>query len=127
MGSSAWLISMAALHPSIAVLEVAIVGVRFFGIARAVFRYLERLVSHNVTFRLLGRLRTWFYERLEPLAPARLMQYQAGDLLARVIGDISTLENFLYTGRRAAGDGARDLHCGRRYLLARVTSGWPLC
>ena len=94
MGSSAWLISMAALHPSIAVLEVAIVGVRFFGIARAVFRYLERLVSHNVTLRLLGRLRTWFYEKLEPLAPARLMQYRAGDLLARVISDINTLENF---------------------------------
>ena len=55
MGTSSWLISMAALHPSIAALEVAIVGVRFFGIARAVFRYLERLVSHNVTFRLLGR------------------------------------------------------------------------
>ncbi len=94
MGSSAWLISMAALHPSIAVLEVAIVGVRFFGIARAIFRYLERLVSHNVTLRLLGRLRTWFYEKLEPLAPARLMQYRAGDLLARVISDINTLENF---------------------------------
>ncbi len=94
MGTSSWLISMAALHPSIAALEVAIVGVRFFGIARAVFRYLERLVSHNVTFRLLGKLRTWFYERLEPLAPARLMDYRAGDLLARIIGDVNTLENF---------------------------------
>lgn len=94
MGTSSWLISMAALHPSIAVLEVAIVGVRFFGIARAVFRYLERLVSHNVTFRLLGRLRTWFYEKIEPLAPARLMDYRAGDLLARVISDVNTLENF---------------------------------
>ncbi len=94
MGASAWLISEAALRPSIAVLEVAIVGVRFFGIARAVFRYLERLVSHNVTFKLLGRLRVWFYEKIEPLAPARLMDYRAGDLLARIIGDVETLENF---------------------------------
>ncbi len=94
MGTSSWLISTAALRPSIAALEVAVVGVRFFGIARAVFRYLERLVSHNVTFRLLGRLRTWFYERLEPLAPARLMDYRAGDLLARIIGEVSMLENF---------------------------------
>jgi ATP-binding cassette subfamily C protein CydCD len=53
MGTSAWVISADAMHPSIAGLQVAIVGVRFFGIARAVFRYLERLVSHNVTFRLL--------------------------------------------------------------------------
>ena len=94
MGTSAYLISAAALHPSIADLGVAIVGVRFFGIARGVFRYLERLVSHHVTFRLLGRLRTWFYVALEPLAPARLMQYRSGDLLARVVADVDTLENF---------------------------------
>jgi len=94
IGTSAWLISTAALHPSIAELGVSVVGVRFFGISRGVFRYLERLVSHNVTFRLLARLRVWFYEKLEPLAPARLMEYKSGDLLARIIGDVETLENF---------------------------------
>src|SRR3990172_8441655 len=94
MGTSAWLISTAALHPSVADLGVSVVGVRFFGIARGLFRYLERLVSHDVTFRLLSRLRVWFYEKLEPLAPARLMDFRAGDLLARIIGDVETLENF---------------------------------
>ncbi len=94
IGTSAWLISTAALHPSIADLGVSVVGVRFFGITRGIFRYLERLVSHNVTFRLLAKLRVWFYEKLEPLAPARLMDYKSGDLLARVIGDVETLENF---------------------------------
>ena len=94
IGTSAWLISTAGLHPSVADLGVSVVGVRFFGITRGLFRYLERLVSHNVTFRLLARLRVWFYERLEPLAPARLMEYKSGDLLARVIGDVETLENF---------------------------------
>jgi ATP-binding cassette subfamily C protein CydCD len=94
LGTSAWLIAAAALHPSIADLQVAIVGVRFFGISRGVFRYLERLTSHSVTFRLLARLRVWFYGKLEPLAPARLMGYHAGDLLARITSDISTLENF---------------------------------
>ena len=94
VGTSAWLISSAALHPSIADLEVAIVGVRFFGIARGVFRYLERLVSHSANFKLLANLRTWFYERLEPLAPARLQIYKSGDLLSRAVMDIDTLENF---------------------------------
>ncbi|HMB21361.1 MAG TPA: thiol reductant ABC exporter subunit CydC, partial [Anaerolineales bacterium] len=94
IGTSSWLISTAALHPSVADLGVSVVGVRFFGISRGVFRYLERLVSHDVTFRLLARLRVWFYEKLEPLAPARLMEYKSGDLLARVIGDVETLENF---------------------------------
>ena len=94
MGTSAWLISTAALHPSVAELGIAVVGVRFFGITRGLFRYSERLVSHDVTFRLLSRLRIWFYEKLEPLAPARLMEYHAGDLLARIISDVETLENF---------------------------------
>ena len=93
MSTSGYLIAKAALHPSIADLQIAIVGVRFFGIARGGFRYLERLVSHGVTFRLLARLRVWFYRALEPLAPARLMQYRSGDLLARVVADIETLEN----------------------------------
>lgn len=94
LGTSADLIARAALHPSIAALQVAIVGVRFFGISRAVFRYLERLVSHSVNFRLLAQLRTWFYQAVEPLAPARLTDYQGGDLLSRAVGDIETLENF---------------------------------
>ena len=57
LGTSAYLIAYAALHPSVAVLQVAIVGVRFFGISRAVFRYLERYLSHQVTFHLLARWR----------------------------------------------------------------------
>ena len=94
MGTSAWLISTAAIATSVADLGVSVVATRLFGLTRAIFRYLERLVSHDVTFRLLARLRIWFYEKLEPLAPARLMNFRAGDLLARIIGDVETLENF---------------------------------
>ncbi|MBN1887707.1 MAG: thiol reductant ABC exporter subunit CydD [Thermoflexales bacterium] len=94
MATSAFIIARAALHPSIADLQVAIVGVRFFGLSRGVFRYLERTVSHQVTFRLLARLRVWFYQALEPLAPARLLQHRSGDLLARAVADIGTLEHF---------------------------------
>jgi len=94
MAASAWIISSAALRPSIADLQVAIVGVRFFGIARGVLRYLERYLSHQVTFRLLARLRVWFYQSIESLAPARWMQRRSGDLLARAVADIETLQNF---------------------------------
>lgn len=94
MSASAWIISAAALHPSIAELQVAIVGVRFFGITRGLFRYLERLVSHQVTFRVLARLRVWFYQALQPLVPARLAAYRGGDLLQRILGDIERLEGF---------------------------------
>ena len=91
--TSSVLISKAGLHPSIAELGVIIVGVRFFGLSRAVLRYFERLVSHDLTFRLLARLRVWFYAALEPLAPARLFEYRSGDLLARVLADVDTLQN----------------------------------
>ncbi len=94
MGTSAWLISTAAIATSVADLGVSTVGTRFFGITRALARYAERLVSHDVTFRLLAKFRIWFYEKLEPLAPARLMNFRAGDLLSRIIGDVETLENF---------------------------------
>jgi ATP-binding cassette subfamily C protein CydCD len=98
LSTSAYIIARAALHPSIAVLEVPIVGVRFFGLSRGVFRYLERLASHQTTFRILARLRVWFYTALEPLAPARLLSYQSGDLLSRITADISLLENFYVRG-----------------------------
>ncbi len=94
MATAAFLIASAALHPSVADLALAIVGVRFFGLSRGVLRYLERYASHSTTFRLLAGLRVWFYEALEPLAPARLLQHRSGDLLGRAIADIETLQHF---------------------------------
>lgn len=94
MVTSALLIATAALHPSIAELSVAIVGVRFFGVARAAFRYLERYVSHDATFRILSQMRVWFYQRLEPLAPAQLQSWQSGELFSAIVGDVETLKDF---------------------------------
>jgi ATP-binding cassette subfamily C protein CydC len=91
---SAYLISKAALTSEQADLALAITGVRFFALARAAFRYAERFISHTATFRILTHLRTWFYTAVEPLAPARLQQFRGGDLLARIMADIETLENF---------------------------------
>jgi ATP-binding cassette, subfamily C, bacterial CydC len=94
MAMSAYLISKAAVVTDVSELSVAIVSVRLFAILRAVFRYLERYFSHTATFRILTHLRVWFYSAIEPLAPARLMPYRSGDLLARSVADIETLENF---------------------------------
>ncbi len=94
--TSAYIIAKAALQPPMVTLQLGIVGVRFFGLARGVFRYAERLISHNITFRILAKLRLWFYDALEPLAPARLMHFKSGDLLQRVVDDIQSLEN-IYT------------------------------
>ncbi len=94
MATSAYLIAQAALHPPLYTLTLVIVGVRFFGLARAGFRYLERYVSHRATFSILGKLRVFFYERIEPLAPAIFQHHRSGDLLSRVVSDVESLQYF---------------------------------
>ena len=93
MMTSAYIIAKAALHPSIAELQVAIVGVRFFGISRGIFRYAERYISHEVTFKLLAKFRVWFFKSIEPLVPSRVSKYKSGDLLTRSVADVENLEH----------------------------------
>ncbi|MEN8176415.1 MAG: thiol reductant ABC exporter subunit CydC, partial [Pseudomonadota bacterium] len=68
-------------------------GIRALAISRTLGRYFERLVSHEATFRILAGLRVWFYNHLEPLAPAGLQYARSGDLLNRIQADIDTLDN----------------------------------
>lgn len=69
------------------------IGVRLFAFTRTLSRYAERIVIHDATFRMLATLRLWFYRKIEPLAPARLMQYRSTDILNRIVADIETLDN----------------------------------
>ena len=90
---SAWLISSAALQPPIFELNLAIVGVRAFGIGRGCFRYAERLVSHDAAFRALSRLRLAVYDRLAVVAPAGVPAYRRGDLLERLVRDVDATQD----------------------------------
>jgi ATP-binding cassette subfamily C protein CydC len=98
MGTSGYLISKASLRPPILSLSIAIVAVRLFGVSRGVFRYGERLGSHDAALRLLGRLRVRFYERLEPLVPAGLPNVRSGDLFSRFVADVDALQNLYLRG-----------------------------
>lgn len=100
--TSGLLIAKAALHPSIAELSVAIVGVRFFGLSRGVLRYVERLASHWVALNLLTSVRTWFYRVLEPLTPLMTRDLRKGEILNHIHRDVSQLE-FLYARVLAPG------------------------
>lgn len=93
LATSGYLISRAAQQPAVLTLMVAIVGVRTFGLARAVLRYGERLASHDLAFRVLARLRARFFDRLAPLLPCALGGRRRGDLLARFVGDVDTLQD----------------------------------
>jgi ABC-type transport system involved in cytochrome bd biosynthesis fused ATPase/permease subunit len=98
MATAGYLISRAAEHPAVLSLTVAIVGVRFFGLARPLVRYLERLTSHDVALRALARVRVRVYERLERLSPTQLSSERRGDLLARIVSDVDALQNLHLRG-----------------------------
>jgi thiol reductant ABC exporter CydC subunit len=94
MGSSGYLIASAALRPeTVLLLWVPIVAVRFFGLSRAVFRYLERLASHDLTFRVLSRIRVWFYGQIEPQAIKLLETKRSADVLGSAVSDIEQIQN----------------------------------
>ncbi|MGA2925986.1 MAG: thiol reductant ABC exporter subunit CydC, partial [Solirubrobacteraceae bacterium] len=93
LATSGYVISRAAQRPEIIALTVAIVSVRGFGITRAVLRYAERLASHELALRQLARLRTRFFQRLAPLVPGQLQGRGRGDLLARFVADVDTLQD----------------------------------
>ncbi len=80
-------------------------AIRGLAVLRTVGRYLERVVTHEATFRLLAELRVWFYGHLEPLAPARLQRHRGGDLLSRIRSDIDSLDT-LYLRVLAPGAAA---------------------
>ena len=98
MTTAGYLISRAAEQPPILSLTVTIVAVRFFGLARPLARYLERLASHDLALRALGRIRARFYERIEPLAPGQLEGYRRGELLGRMVGDVDALQGLYLRG-----------------------------
>ena len=88
MGTSAWMLSRAAELPPEHALALGAVGVRFFGISRGVFRYVERLVGHDLGLRLQSALRLQTYERL---AGTTLLGRRRGDLLTRVVADVEAI------------------------------------
>ncbi len=94
MATSGWLISRASQQPPVLYLMVAVTATRAFGIGRAVFRYAERLVSHDAVLRMLADTRVAVYRRLERLAPAGLRRARRGDLLSRLVADVDALQDY---------------------------------
>jgi thiol reductant ABC exporter CydC subunit len=98
MATAGYLISRAAERPAVLSLTAAIVAVRFFGLGRPLLRYLERLTSHDVALRALGRARVRVYERIERLAPPQLDAERKGDLVSRFVADVDSLQNLHLRG-----------------------------
>jgi ATP-binding cassette, subfamily C, bacterial CydC len=95
---SGFLLARASEHPNIVAISIAVVAVRALGIGRGVFRYAERLGSHDVAFRVLADVRVAIYRRLERLAPSGLAAFRSGDLLTRLISDVDSTQDLFIRG-----------------------------
>jgi ATP-binding cassette, subfamily C, bacterial CydC len=98
MTAAGYLISRAAEQPPILALTTTIVVVRFLALARPLARYLERLASHDLALRALGRIRSTVYRDIEPLAPGELDAYRRGDLVNRLVADVDALQGLYIRG-----------------------------
>lgn len=92
--ASGYLISKSALVPPLYTLIILTSTVKLLGFIRALSRYAERYFSHRATFTMLSNLRVSFFKKLEVLAPGIFNRYRSGDLLARIVGDVESLQNF---------------------------------
>jgi thiol reductant ABC exporter CydC subunit len=95
LATASWLVVRASEQPNVAALGLAVAGVRFFGIARGVLRYADRLVGHDTALRALADQRTRSFGRLEQLAPMGLPAFRSGDLLTRLVDDVDSVQDRL--------------------------------
>ena len=108
-GRAVWLaagvlVSLAALASAVALMAyggLALTGavgvplvLRVLGSGRVLLRYTERLVTHTAMFRALSDVRVWFFRRLAAASAGGLGFRRAGDLLARLVGDVEALDGF---------------------------------
>ena len=98
LATSGFLLARASEHPGILAISTAVVAVRALSIGRGVSRYLERLTSHDVAFRVLADIRVAIYRRLERLAPAGLAAFRSGDQLAALISDVDATQDLFIRG-----------------------------
>ncbi len=98
LAASGFLLARASQHPNIVAISVAVVLVRTLSVGRGLLRYLERLFSHDVAFRVLADVRVAIYRRLERLAPAGLAAFRSGDMLTRLISDVDATQDLFIRG-----------------------------
>ena len=98
MTAAPYLLSKAALVRGFAALSLTVAAVRAFAIARAALRYADRYTSHLTALRILTQLRVTLFRAIEPLAPGGLDPFRSGDLLARTVADVDTLDAFFVRG-----------------------------
>src|SRR4029453_2417352 len=127
-GTAGYLISRAAEHPAVLSLTAAIVGVRFFGLARPLARYFERLASHGVAPCWPRPARRPVLQGGRTTRPGKAGGHPARGPAVAVRGGRRLAPEPLPTGPRAAADRAdrrRRFGPPRRLVPSRNGGGGP--
>ncbi|MBP1043970.1 thiol reductant ABC exporter subunit CydC [Vagococcus sp. BWB3-3] len=94
MFTSGFLISKSASRPwNVLAVYVPIVLTRAFGIGRPLFRYMERLGSHDWVLRMTSDIRLKLYRSLESRAAKSKEEFQTGSILGILAEDIEHIQN----------------------------------
>ncbi|MCG2624187.1 thiol reductant ABC exporter subunit CydD [Arthrobacter sp. I2-34] len=127
-GLSGWLIVAASEQPPILHLMTAIVGVRFFGIGRAVLRYRERLSLHDAVFESTDRLRVRLWNGLLQRPEGWRRLARGGGALAKLVGDVDELRDVAPRAVFAplVGVLTAAASCAATALLLPAGLGWQL-
>ena len=89
-----WAVASLAAGTSAWSIPVIIVCAVVFSLLKGGARYLEQFAGHFVAFHCLAMLRNYFYDQLEPQAPAGTDRLDSGDIMNRVTKDIDRVEVF---------------------------------
>jgi thiol reductant ABC exporter CydC subunit len=93
LAGSGYVVGRAALHPGLGALAGILAAVEVLAFLRGPLRYAERLVGHDAALRSQARWRVWLYDVLTLRVPAALAGWRSGDLLARAVDDVDTLQD----------------------------------
>lgn len=100
---SGWLITKAWEQPFVMDITVAVTAVRTLGISRAIFRYLERLASHDLALNSARRTRENAYQAMATDAAHTTMALKKGALLTRLGSDIDEVADVIVRAIVPAG------------------------
>jgi thiol reductant ABC exporter CydC subunit len=93
LAGSGYVVGRAALRPGLSAIAGILAVVEVLAFLRGPLRYAERLVGHDAALRALTRWRVWLYDCLTPRVPAALAGWRSGDLLARAVDDVDSLQD----------------------------------
>ncbi|GAA1900542.1 thiol reductant ABC exporter subunit CydC [Williamsia serinedens] len=121
-GFSAWLITRAWQMPPVLSVAIAVTSVRALGISRALFRYLERLATHDLALRVMATARSRIYAAIAGGTGSLAARIRPADVVARTGRDVDDMGESLV--RAVVPIGAAAVSACATVVVFAVISPW---